>query len=131
MVIGNNVIYNSEPINLKENIRYELLKCLESGTVPTFLLSYANTSALKGTEYTAYFSVDYEILKKDILESYKYVENVFSKTGGAVLTGHKIIASNVTVSTYDNGISVYVNKSENDFISEGVVIPAMDYVIKE
>lgn len=131
MVIGNYSTYNSEPINLKENLRYELLNCIESGTTPTFLLSYDNTSILKNTFYTSYFSVDYKILESDILESYEYVENVFSKTGGTALTSHKIIANNVTVSTYDNGVSVYVNKSGNDFIAEGITIPAMDYVIKE
>lgn len=131
MVIGNNVTYNSKPINLKENTRYELLKCIESGTTPTYLISFDNTSALKSTAYTEYFSVDYDILKAEISDSYKYIEKAYSKTNGSSITAHKILGNNVTVSIYENGSSIYVNKSGNDFTAEGITIPAMDYVIKE
>lgn len=131
MVIGNNAAYNSKPINLKENTRYELLKCIESGTIPTFLISFDNTSELKNSFYTEYFSVDYEILKEDILESYKYVEKVFSKTNGSAVSGHRVLADNVAVTTYENGTEIYVNMSEKDYVAEGITVPKMDYVIKE
>lgn len=131
MVIGNNAEYNSKPINLKENTRYELLNCIESGTVPTFLVSYDNTSALKGTEYTAYFSVDYEILKKEILDSYKYVEKVISATNGSSIKEHKVLSEGVSLTYYANGVKVYVNKSENNYVADGISLNAMDYLIKE
>jgi hypothetical protein len=131
MVIGNNAVYSSEPINLKENTRYELLKCIESGTMPTFLLSYDNTSSIKGTEYTEYYSVDYEILKEEIIDSYKYIEKVFSKTNGSAVVGHKVLATDVVVTTYENGAEIYINMSENDYVSDGITVPKMDYVIKE
>lgn len=131
MVIGENATHTSKPINLKENTRYELLNCIESGTIPSFLVSYDNTSYLKGTEYTAFFSVDYEILKDEILESYKYVENFVSKTDGTAVVEHNVLANDVTVSTYGNGTIIYVNKSSSDFSVDGIIVPAMDYLIKE
>lgn len=131
MVIGGNATYNSKPINLEENTRYELLKCIESGTVPTFLLSFGNTSELKSTAYTEYFSIDYEILKQDVLDSYKYIENMFTKTNGSAVINHKILSDNVTVTTYANGTEVYVNKSNNDYSNDGITVKAMDYLIKE
>lgn len=131
MVISNNAVYNSEPINLKENTRYELLKCIESGTVPTFLLSFDNTSALKSTVYTEYFSVDYNILKSKILESYKYVEKVFSKTKATAIAKHDVLADGVAVTTFENGVKVYVNMSEDDYAVNGITVKAMDYMIKE
>ena len=93
-------------------------------------MSYANTSALKGTEYTAYFSVDYEILKNSILESYKYVDKVISKTEGSAVVEHEVISEGVTVSTYANGAKVYVNKSQNDYSANGITVSAMDYMVK-
>ena len=131
MVIGNNASYNSKPINLKENTRYELLKCIESGTIPTYLLSFDNTSALKGTQYTEYFSVDYEILEEEVIGSYIYVEKIFSKTNGSAVIGHRILSDDVTATTYGNGTIVYVNMSAKDYITEGITVPKMDYVIKE
>lgn len=131
MVIGNNARYTSEPINLKENTRHELLNCIESGTVPSFLVSFDNTSILKTTQYTSYFAVDYKILKDEILKSYNYLETVISKTNGSAVTEHKILADAVTATTYGNGTIVYVNKSGKDYSKDGVTVKAMDYVIKE
>ena len=131
MVIGSNATYTSAPINLKDNTRYELLNCIESGTVPTFLVSYENTSVLKNTEHTSYFAVDYEILKNEILDSYKYVENVFSKTNGSAVIDHNILSDKVTMVTYENGTVVYVNKSQNDYAKDGVIVKALDYLVKE
>lgn len=131
MVIGNYLSYNSKPINLKENIRDELLKCIESGTTPTFILSFDNTAALKGTEYTAYFSVDYNILKQDVKDNYKEIEKVFSATDNSAVVSHKILADGVSASTYANGVTVYVNRSQSDFDADGVTVKAMDYTIKE
>lgn len=131
MVVGNNASYNSKPINLKENTRYELLKCIESGTIPTYLLSFDNTSALKGTQYTEYFSVDYDILKVEIVDSYNYIEKVFSKTNGSAVTGHRILADGITVTTYGNSTEVYVNMSEKDYMADGITVKAMDYLVKE
>ena len=96
-----------------------------------FLISFDNTSELKNSFYTEYFSVDYEILKEDILESYKYVEKVFSKTNGSAVSGHRVLADNVAVTTYENGTEIYVNMSEKDYVAEGITVNKMDYVIKE
>ncbi|MBO4733607.1 MAG: hypothetical protein J5662_03930, partial [Clostridia bacterium] len=130
MVIGGNATFNSEPVNLKVNSRAELLKCIESGTVPTFLLSYDNTSNLKKTVYTAYYSVDYEILKESLLESYKYLDKVVSATDGTCVVRHEILSGGVTVSIYKNGTKVYVNKSDEDYITEEITVKASDYAIK-
>lgn len=131
MVIGNNATYTSKPINLEENTRYELLKCIESGTVPTYLVAYDNTSELKNSIYTEYFSVDYEILKQEVTDSYKYLENVYTKTNGTSITSHKILANDVTATTYANGTTVYVNKSQSDYSKDGITVKAMNYMIKE
>lgn len=130
LVVSDKIAYNSAPINLKEDIRSELLKCIEGGTVPTFLLSFKNTSSFKGTNYTEYYSVDYEILKDNILESYKYVEKISDAIGGCELVKHEIIAENITVSTYSNGKKIYVNKTDLDYKADGITVKAKDYTIK-
>lgn len=129
MVLGGKVAFSSEPVNLKANLRAELLKCIEGGTVPTFLLSYGNTSSLKKTAYTAYYSVDYKILRESIIESYKYVDKVVSATNGTNVINHEILSDGVSVSTYKNGAKIYVNKTDKDFAAGEITVKANDYAI--
>ncbi|MBR4762305.1 MAG: hypothetical protein IK086_06680, partial [Clostridia bacterium] len=131
MVLGGRVVYNSEPVNLEEDKRDTLLKCIESGTVPTYLLSYKNTSMLKKTDYTEYYSIDYEILKKSLLESYEYVNKVITATDGSGIMKHEILAENVTVTTYKNGAKVYVNRSDKPYEENGITVNAKDYTVGE
>lgn len=130
MVLGSRVECNSAALNLQENLRKELLKCIESGTTPTFLISYGNTSELKNTEYTEYFAVDYSILKASIIESYEYIDFVKEATEGTSVIEHSIIAENVMCSTYANGVSVYVNYGETDFVFGEITVPASDYAVE-
>ena len=131
MVSGERVLCSSGPINLEENTKDALLSCIEGGTTPTFLLSAKNTSELKNTAYTAYYSIDYEILKKTILESYDYVNKVVTATKGTAVVKHEIIAEGVTVSAYGNGVKVYVNKTDKDYEADGITVKAKDYTIGE
>jgi hypothetical protein len=130
MVLGGRVSYSSQPVNLHEDIRGALLRCIESGTTPTFLLSYKNTPSLKRTEYTAYYSIDYEILRKTVFESYGYVNKVITATNGTGVVNHEILSRDVAVSTYANGVKVYVNKSDKDYTAGGITVNANDYFIE-
>ena len=56
---------------------------------------------------------------------------MFSKTNGSAVSGHRVLADNVAVTTYENGTEIYVNMSEKDYVAEGITVPKMDYVIKE
>ena len=132
MVLGGQVSCSSEPVNLADDTREVLLACVEGGTAPTFLLSAQNTAQLKSTAYTAYYSIDYEILKKTLLESYEYVNKVVTATQGGAVTRHEMLTDGVTVSTYRNGTRVYVNKSDRDYVTDdGITVKAKDYAIKE
>ena len=130
MVIGSNAACSSEPINLKENKRDALLTCVESGMAPTYLLSYSNTSALKSTDHTEYYAIDYTILKDGMLEDYAYVEKAVKAAKGSSIKTHEIIADGITVSTFQNGAKVYVNKTDKDYTADGVTVKAKDYTVK-
>ena len=130
MVIGSNAACSSEPINLKENKRDMLLTCIESGMAPTYLLSYSNTSALKSTDHTEYYAIDYSILKESMLEDYAYVEKAVTAAKGSSIESHEILAEGVTVSTFQNGAKVYVNKTDKDYTADGITVKAKDYTVK-
>ena len=131
MVVGGNAACSCEPVNLKENKRDILLTCIESGTAPTYLLTYGNTSSLKGTVHTEYYATDYTILKKSMLEDYAYLKKAVTAAKGSSIKTHEILSDGVTVSTFQNGAKVYVNKTKKDYTADGVTVKAKDYTVKE
>ena len=131
MVLKDKVVCRSDCINLKENTRDLLLSCIEFGTVPTYIVSYGNTSKLKVTDYTDYYAVDFSILEGSIKESYDYVKSAVEAKGDGGIVKHTIFSDGVTYTEYQNGKGVYVNRTDKAFSINGINIPAMDYTVKE
>ena len=128
LVVSGYAICNSEKINLESDTDAALLDCIWSGTVPSFLVAYQNSTALKKTAYTQYYSVDYEILKNDLKKAYEFLSPYLKNTDEAYMTGHKLLNNGVSVSYYSNGSAVYVNKTETEFKTGNIVIPAKAYL---
>ncbi len=131
MVLDGYVAYNSEPVNLKDNPKKEILKCIESGSVPTFVLAYDNISTLKETRYTEYYAISYNILKSEIVDYYSYLKAYNSAINGSTIKSHQVLAQDVTKTTYNNGNAIYVNQSNSDFSIDGITVKSMDYIVKE
>lgn len=127
LVLSGYVDFNSSAINLIADIDGELLSCVESGTVPTFLLTYENTTLLKKTKHTEYYSVDYKILEDTVKNAYDFVSEYAEATSGAYMTSHSIVKDGVAVCEYSNGVKVYVNRTDADFMFDSVTVPANGY----
>ncbi len=131
MVLNGFVNYNSEPINLKDNPKKELLKCIEGGSVPTIMVAYENVSELKETNHTQYYAINYSILKSDIKEYYDYLNKYSSAIRNSSIIKHEVLKPNVSKTTYSNGNAVFVNQGNTDVVVEGITVKAMDYSVKE
>jgi hypothetical protein len=71
------------------DIRYEMLKILENGANPYFLLVYRNFEKLKEDKtLSKYFAISYQNWKADILETYKALNSALSPVRTSLMTGH-------------------------------------------
>ena len=127
LVINGCVNYESSAINLMNDPDKQLLYCIASGTSPKFMLAYDNIEKLKLTDYTEYYAISFDVLKKDILKYGKYVNKALEVTDGSKLKEHKQIANGVTASYFENGAVIYVNTSDKDFIIKGKIVEAKNY----
>lgn len=66
MVLHGYINYAGSPTNYSSNVDYEILKMIETGANPYFLLCVQNTSALKeDEELSKYYSIAYDIWMKN------------------------------------------------------------------
>ena len=119
----------SKPLNLSGNTREMLLRSIEYGVSPSFLLMTAEGEALLDTDLDYNFSVAYgswEDEINDILASFRELGGVF----GQRITGHRQLSDNLYATTYEDGTVIYVNYGKEAVTADGVTVPAMGFARK-
>ena len=95
VVLHGSVSFAGEPLNMEGDIQYAMLKAIENGASPYFILSYQNTQALK--EYydlSQYYSIRYDIWKNDIADVYNTLNNVLYDVQDKYITNHEFLEGN-------------------------------------
>ncbi len=121
----------NDSINTALNHRTQFLKAMETGTGLSFMLAndYSADTVLNG--HTVFYATVYEdnvdLIDSLLKESKAYLNAVKS----AKITAHSNVTATATKTVFDNGVSVYVNYSDNDITVENVKVPANDFVAIE
>ena len=133
MVVHGCIDYAGETINLADNYIKEdtILRMIELGMAPHFGLSYEESSKIKYSSMNHYYSSQYDLWKDDAIEIYTKTNEVLKDVTNSCIINHDILAEKVTKTTYENGVVIYVNRSESEYSDSEVSIPAKGYVRKE
>ena len=90
VVLHGYVSFTGAPLNMEGNIKYAMLKAIENGASPYYILSYQNTQNLK--EYVLlshYYSVRYDIWKEDVIELYGELNGVLGDVQDKLIIDHE------------------------------------------
>lgn len=109
MVLHGYKDFTGEAINLAGDYEYAILKTIENGASPYFVLSYENTSELKTNGLTQYYAIQFDIWYDEVLESYNKLNSALKKVSNAIVVAHEFVADRVVLVTYDNGVSFLLN----------------------
>lgn len=129
LVVGGSAALYSAPINESGNMREMLLKAVEYGVSPTFLLMTAQRDALQDTEYQKYYSLcwgDWEQEIKDVLAECQSLDGVL----GQRIVSHEKLGEKVYATGFENGETVYVNYGQEDVTVDQITVPACGFVRK-
>jgi hypothetical protein len=118
----------NECINTAQNSRTQFLKAMETGTGLSFYLSNDYSSDTVLNDLTVFYASVYEdnidSIEKMVGEAKAYLTAVKS----AKIVAHSNPTATSAKTVFDNGVSVFVNYSDNDVVVEGVKILANDFV---
>ena len=148
MVLHGYVNFAGEAINLAGDYRYNLLKTIENGADIYFVLSYANTAELKNSQFSSYYSVDYNTWMGRVTNGsteegdasrLNTVEAVYKRLNGALklvksatIVKHEFVdgQSKLVRVTYDNGVVFLINYTHSEVEVDGVKVAAYDFAVK-
>jgi len=104
-------------INLDGDYEKSVLKAIENGASPYFILSYQhnNTSELKSfVDFSKYYSIRYNIWLDKLTETYNTLNNALSSVKYETIVGHEILDTRIVRVTYSNGESFVLNYNIDD-----------------
>ena len=107
-----------------------ILRTVEYGAYPSFIVMGADNSELSGTPLVDYYSLNYVDWENTVIDTYNKVNSVLKQVENAFITEHKVLSSGVVRVTYDNGAVVYVNYNSEEVKTDGISVPALDFVLK-
>lgn len=121
----------SEYMNFEANKEEFFLKLIEMGVYPSFLITWENSSKLIYTNSADIYSSEYSIYKDEIIRYTRALKEVNDAVKDAYIIGHEKLDSGMTIVTYDNGINIYVNYSNETQPIDGYTVEAMSYKVGE
>lgn len=121
----------SEYINFEANATEYFLKLVETGIYPSFILTYESPETLQYTNSNWIYTSEYEKYEDLIVEYNEKLGALNEMTKDAYIVGHERLDSNVGITTYSNGVKVYINFSEAEVTVDDMTIEALSYKVGE
>lgn len=119
----------SDYVNFEADKTEYFLKLVETGVYPSFYLTHESPSVLQNTNSDKIYSSQYDYYKDEIVSYYKKLKELNDKIGDALVADY-YRKGDVSVTVYDNGVTVYVNFSEKSAHVNGLIIPGNSYEVK-
>jgi hypothetical protein len=123
--------YTAKPSNLQDDTRIHFLRMLEYGAVPSYSLTYEDSSRFKRTLVDNLFSTEYENWVAPSVDEYKKAADILNPVAQQAITNHETLASGVKRMTYANGTQITVNYNAKPFSIGGKSISGYGYAVTE
>ena len=120
VVLHGYINFTGSPMNMEGNIQYAMLKAIENGASPYYILSYQNTQNLKDYYLLShYYSVRYDIWKDDVIEMYNELNSVLNDVQDKLIidhefwTGTRVPDSDELLADIEDVLNDYIYAEEN------------------
>ena len=130
MVLSGSIPYYSSWLNFESNQQKALLKLVEYGAYPSWLLTGEDVQPLIHTNSSDVFSAQWDVLLPAMTDINAKLQALHEVIDGSAIVKHELLSADVARVTYANGTTVYVNYSKKDFAADGVTIPALNYLVE-
>ncbi len=129
IMIKGSIDYYTPYANQSGYSRNDILKMIEFGAYPSFVVASCDNYELQDTPLEDYFSLSFDDWYGTIKELYKEVNKALTPVEGAKISDHTVIKTGVVKVLYDNGVSIYVNYTSEDYADGNVTVSPFSYEV--
>ena len=132
MVVHGSKLYTGQFSNIHYDFDEYILKCVETGSVPSFILTWKETGKLRDTDYDSVFSTEFSSIKPSIIKAVDRMSKDLAELYSKQIIEHEKLSSNTVKVTYEENTIIYINYSDEDITIDFHNVKAQDYlVVKE
>jgi hypothetical protein len=104
-----------------------LLRDIEYGAMPSYMVTYEDPSLLRDTSILNAFSTRYDVNKEQMLREYALYSEANRGVAASFIEDHRKIAEGVYETTYDNGRKIWVNYNQAPYRLDGIEVDALSF----
>ncbi len=132
LVFKGYVNLTSESLNLTADADKMLLHAAESGCGITYTVVERCGTELFDSFSSAFYGSVYDGISEDIAEKVKAYNKTFQSVKNAKIINHDILDNGLRKTVFDNGVTVYVNFTDDEIAQDGALVKANSYIsVKE
>lgn len=130
IVLKGSVDYYTSYANQGVYSQANILKMIEYGAYPSFMVIAEDNYSMKNTPLEDYCSLNFWDWEDVIVKTYETVAPALEAVEGANIEEHTVLDQGVVCVTYSNGVSIFLNYTADDYILTGGVVPASGYLVE-
>ncbi len=129
LVLSGKTPYYSEWLNFESNARRTLLKLVEYGAYPSWLITGEDVQPLIYTNASDVFTAQWNVMLPQVKQVDATLRQLHASLNGAAMVDHALLDGDVAQSVYDNGMKVIVNYRRTEWTKDGLTVPAQSWLV--
>lgn len=129
MVLKGHIDYYADKSNFHADRTKEMLKMIEYGEYPSWLLTWEDSLELFDTPSSWIYTSEYSIWKDEILKEYERIRSALAPVKGAKMTEHVMVSDDVAKVVYDNGVEIIVNYADTAYTDGSVNVEPLGFSV--
>jgi len=121
--------YYTEPLNLSINPTRDLLRAVEYGALPSFVLSAEPSWNLRYTLSNNMYSTHYPDWFHEIITQYREINLRMRLVIDQFIVDHKQLRPDVYLTEYENGVQFLVNYGPDMFVYQGITVKGASFAV--
>lgn len=124
MLLKGIVPYFNSPLNFNALGDTMLLTMIDYGMAPNYILTEKPTETMRYTRSSIYFTTQFDVFKDDMVTNYERLNRIYQDVGQQKIVSRTMLALGVSQVFYEDGTSVVVNYTNNDYTLGAITIDA-------
>jgi len=115
IVLSGNKEYYAPPMNFGVNSVDDILKLIDYGAYPSYVLTEEYSNKLASTNLNYIYSSRYDDWKDYIIKTYKTVNDILSKVKGKAIEKRIIPVDGIVLVEYEDGTTILINYTDKSW----------------